>query len=131
MYILALVSIILSIISIIINTCFIIYMFCSINQKFNIKHVNIESNIPQNVDNMTKISEDISNDLIEYCKEKYNIDAFTTTETDQISLAYKKGDETKIIIQLKFPLTQKGTSEYNSTLEYQKEEIDEWRNKNC
>lgn len=122
-------SIVLSCISIIINTCFIIFMFYSIKKVFNIKRVNIGSGIPQN--DMTKISDDISNDLIEYCKEKYDIDAFTTTETDQISLAYKKGDETKIIIQLKFPLTQKGTSEYNSTLEYQKEEIDEWRNKNC
>lgn len=128
---LELVSIMLSIISIIINTCFIIYMFCIYNKIFNIKRINIENHIPPTIDNMTKISDDISNDLIKYCKEKYDIDAFTTTETDQISLAYKKGNETKIIIQLKFPLTQKGTSEYNSTLEYQKEEIDEWRNKNC
>ena len=126
---LQIVSIVLSCISIIINTCFIIYMFYSVNKMFNVKRDNIGSGIPQN--DMTRISDDISNDLIEYCKEKYDIDAFTTTETDQISLAYKKGDETKIIIQLKFPLTQKGTSEYNSTLEYQKEEIDEWRNKNC
>lgn len=77
------------------------------------------------------ISEDIISDLTTYCKEKYDIDVFVTTQVgDQISLGYNNGNQEEKIIELRFPTSPKGTAEYNSTLEYQKEEIDEWRNKN-
>lgn len=82
-------------------------------------------------ENMMSIQDSIIEDLVLYCKEKYDMETFMSTESDQISLAYKKDDKTIPIINLKFPMKNRDTSEYQSTLEYQKEEIDEWRRKNA
>lgn len=80
---------------------------------------------------LTSISENIIEDLTTYCKETYNLDVFPSTEGDQISLACHKDDKTVEIIQLRFPMSPRDTPDYNSTLEYQKEEIDEWSRKNA
>lgn len=83
-------------------------------------------------EDIEQISEDIINDLVDYCKSEYDVEAFPTSEIeDQICLACKKEDALVKIVELKFPMAPKGTAEYNSTLEYQKEEIDEWRKKNA
>lgn len=83
-------------------------------------------------ENIEQISEDIIDDLVDYCKSEYDIDAYATSELgDQICLACKKEDALIKVVELKFPMSPKGTAEYNSTLEYQKEEIDEWRKKNA
>lgn len=83
-------------------------------------------------ENIEQISEDIINDLVDYCKSEYDVEAFPTSEIeDQICLACKKEDALIKLVELKFPMSPKGTAEYNSTLEYQKEEIDEWRKKNA
>lgn len=83
-------------------------------------------------EDIEQISEDIINDLVDYCKSEYDVEAFPTSEiSDQICLACKKEDALIKIVELKFPMSPKGTAEYNSTLEYQKEEIDEWRKKNA
>lgn len=96
-----------------------------LDKKKNNKMISSHEDIEQ-------ISEDIINDLINYCKSEYNIDAFPTSEIgDQICLAFKKEDALIKIIELKFPMSPKDTAEYNSTLEYQKEEIDEWRKENA
>ena len=82
-------------------------------------------------ESLMSIQDNIIEDLVLYCKEKYNMETFMSTENDQVSLAYKKDDKTIPIINLKFPMKNRNTSEYQSTLEYQKEEIDEWRKKNA
>jgi hypothetical protein len=83
-------------------------------------------------EDIEQISEDIINDLVDYCKSEHNIEAFPTSEiSDQICLACKKEDAIVKIVELKFPMSPKGSAEYNSTLEYQKEEIDEWRKDNA
>lgn len=81
---------------------------------------------------LSNIAEEMTQELIQYCKEKYDIEAYSTTDgTDQISLACDKDDKVDFIIQLRFPMSPKGSPDYNSTLEYQKEEIDEWSKKNA
>lgn len=82
-------------------------------------------------DNLMNIEDHIFEDLIDYCKTKHNLDTFRCFDTDQISLACKDGDKNSIIIELKFPLRDRGTPEYQSALELMKEEIDEWRNRNA
>lgn len=82
-------------------------------------------------ESLMSIQDNIIEDLVLYCKEKYDMETFMSTESDQISLSYKKDDKTIPIINLKFPMKNRNTSEYQSTLEYQKEEIDEWRKKNA
>lgn len=103
---------------------FIVNLFL-LDKKKNNKMISSHEDVEQ-------ISEDIINDLINYCKSEYNIDAFPTSEiSDQICLACKKEDALIKIVELKFPMSPKDTAEYNSTLEYQKEEIDEWRKDNA
>lgn len=71
------------------------------------------------------IESSVIDDLISYCKEK-GLDAFVDTSGERMKLAYQKGDKTVQMIELSFPMTEKGTSEYLSNVEYQKEMIDDF-----
>lgn len=71
------------------------------------------------------IESSVIDDLISYCKEK-GLDAFVDTSGERMKLAYQEGDKTVQMIELSFPMTEKGTSEYLSNVEYQKEMIDDF-----
>ena len=66
----------------------------------------------------------IITELIEYCKTKGIKDAYFDTKGTTAGLSYEKDGETIHIIDLTFPMTKVGSSEYLSSLEYQKELID-------
>lgn len=82
-------------------------------------------------DNLIDIENNVFEDLTAYCKERYNLDVFRCFDTDQISLAYKKDDKNVIILELKFPLRDRGSMEYQAAIEGMKEEIDDWRKQNA
>lgn len=82
-------------------------------------------------DNLIDIENSVFEDLTAYCKERYNLDVFRCFDTDQVSLAYKDGDKNVIILELKFPLRDRGSQEYQAAIEGMKEEIDEWRKQNA
>lgn len=79
-----------------------------------------------NQDIETDVQYAIINELMSYCY-KNNLHAFVDTTGDTMNLAVDKGDD-KIekILELKFPTTEVGSREYLSSLEFQKEQIDNY-----
>lgn len=70
------------------------------------------------------VEDDILNELMMYCHEK-GIDAFIDTTTSQnMTIACEKDEKILPILEVKFPMSKKGSREYLSALEFQKEQID-------
>lgn len=94
-------------------------------KTFTIDPLRLAKQLMSNEDADT-ISRSVIDDLIAYCKEKGIEDPFIDTSGDRMKLSYRKGDDVISILEMSFPLTGKGTSEYLSNVEYQKEQIDEF-----
>lgn len=94
-------------------------------KTFSIDPLRLAKQLMSNEDADT-ISKSVIDDLIAYCKEKGIEDPFIDTSGDRMKLSYKKGDDTFSILEVSFPLTGKGTSEYLSNAERQKEQIDDF-----
>lgn len=94
-------------------------------KTFTIDPLRLAKQLMSNEDADT-ISQSVIDDLIAYCKEKGIEDPFIDTSGDRMKLSYRKGDDVISILEMSFPLTGKGTSEYLSNVEYQKEQIDEF-----
>ena len=65
-------------------------------------------------------------ELIQYCETKGIHGAYFDTKGTTAGLSYEKDGETIHIIDLVFPMTKVGSAEYLSSLEYQKELIDDF-----
>lgn len=94
-------------------------------KTFTIDPLRLAKQLMSNEDADT-ISQSVIDDLIAYCKEKGIEDPFIDTSGDRMKLSYRKGDDVISILEMSFPLTGRGTSEYLSNVEYQKEQIDEF-----
>lgn len=66
----------------------------------------------------------IITDLIQYCESKGIQGVYFDTKGTTAGLSYEKDGETIRVVDLVFPMTKVGSSEYLSSLEYQKELID-------
>lgn len=74
--------------------------------------------------NAEKVEVAILEELIKYCESKGIKGAYFDTKGTTAGLSYEKDGETVHILDLVFPMTKVGTAEYLSSLEYQKELID-------
>lgn len=66
----------------------------------------------------------IITELIQYCESKGIQGVYFDTKGTTAGLSYEKDGETIRVVDLVFPMTKVGSSEYLSSLEYQKELID-------
>lgn len=101
---------------ILVSNCFILIKAANLNpSKFMelFTHQNAES-----------VEGAIIEDLIKYCETKGIHGAYFDTTGTTAGLSYEKDGETVHIIDLAFPMTKVGSTEYLSSLEYQKELID-------
>lgn len=75
--------------------------------------------------NAESVEGSIIEELIKYCDSKGIKNAYFDTTGTTAGLSYKDDNEQTVrIIDLIFPMTKVGSSEYLSSLEYQKELID-------
>lgn len=74
--------------------------------------------------NAESVEAAIIEELVKYCDSKGIKGAYFDTTGTTAGLSYEKDGETVHIIDLAFPITKVGSSEYLSSLEYQKELID-------
>ena len=76
--------------------------------------------------NAESVETAIITELIQYCETKGIHGAYFDTKGTTAGLSYEKDGETIHIIDLVFPMTKVGSAEYLSSLEYQKELIDDF-----
>lgn len=74
--------------------------------------------------NAEEVEVAILEELIKYCESKGLKGVYFDTKGTTAGLSYEKAGETVHIIDLVFPITKVGSAEYLSSLEYQKELID-------
>lgn len=74
--------------------------------------------------NAESVETAIITELIQYCETKGIHGAYFDTKGTTAGLSYEKDGETVRVVDLVFPMTKVGSSEYLSSLEYQKELID-------
>lgn len=74
--------------------------------------------------NAESVETAIITDLIQYCESKGIQGVYFDTKGTTAGLSYEKDGETIRVVDLVFPMTKVGSSEYLSSLEYQKELID-------
>lgn len=74
--------------------------------------------------NAEEVEVAILEELIKYCESKGLKNVYFDTKGTTAGLSYEKDGETVHIIDLVFPITKVGSAEYLSSLEYQKELID-------
>lgn len=74
--------------------------------------------------NAESVETAIITDLIQYCESKGIHGVYFDTKGTTAGLSYEKDGETVRVVDLVFPMTKVGSSEYLSSLEYQKELID-------
>lgn len=74
--------------------------------------------------NAESVETAIITELIQYCESKGIQGVYFDTKGTTAGLSYEKDGETIRVVDLVFPMTKVGSSEYLSSLEYQKELID-------
>lgn len=74
--------------------------------------------------NAESVETAIITELIQYCESKGIHGVYFDTKGTTAGLSYEKDGETVRVVDLVFPMTKVGSSEYLSSLEYQKELID-------
>lgn len=74
--------------------------------------------------NAESVETAIITELIQYCETKGIHGVYFDTKGTTAGLSYEKDGETIRVVDLVFPMTKVGSSEYLSSLEYQKELID-------
>lgn len=74
--------------------------------------------------NAESVETAIITELIQYCETKGIHGVYFDTKGTTAGLSYEKDGETVRVVDLVFPMTKVGSSEYLSSLEYQKELID-------
>lgn len=74
--------------------------------------------------NAEEVEVAILEELIKYCESKGLKNVYFDTKGTTAGLSCEKDGETVHIIDLVFPITKVGSAEYLSSLEYQKELID-------